>query len=62
AFVRRHTNSCYFTMVAVDDDGRPAEVPASKTMNATHQRRLRAAELRRELPREFEQRFEAVGS
>ena len=23
----RHTNSCYFTMVAVDDAGRPAEVP-----------------------------------
>ena len=24
---RRHTNSCYFTMVAVDRDGRPMPVP-----------------------------------
>ncbi len=28
AGTRRHTNSCYFTMVAVDNAGRPAEVPA----------------------------------
>ena len=25
---KTHTNSCYFTMVALDDDGRPAAVPA----------------------------------
>lgn len=24
---RRHTNTCYFTMVALDDEKRPAEVP-----------------------------------
>jgi acyl-CoA hydrolase len=60
--IRRHTNSCYFTMVAVDDEGRPAEVPALATANAVHERRLRAAELRRELRREFEQRFGSVGS
>src|SRR3954447_1499144 len=26
----RHANSCFFTMVAVDDDGRPAAVPPLK--------------------------------
>ena len=26
----RHTNSCYFTMVAMDDEGKPAEVPAMR--------------------------------
>jgi acyl-CoA hydrolase len=60
--VKRHTNSCYFTMVAVDDEGRPALVPALSATNTTERRRMRAAELRRELRREFEQRFEAVGS
>jgi acyl-CoA hydrolase len=31
----RHTNSCYFTMVAVDDAGRPAEVPALRIETET---------------------------
>jgi acyl-CoA hydrolase len=26
---KRHTNSCYFTMVAVDETGRPVESPCS---------------------------------
>ena len=36
---RRHTNSCYFTMVAVDDASRPAEVPVLQVETETEQRR-----------------------
>ena len=50
---RRHTNSCYFTMVAVDDAGRPAEVPALRLDTPAELRRHRAAELRRKLRREI---------
>lgn len=59
---RRHTNSCYFTMVAVDDDGRPTEVPPYHPKTEVAQQRLRAAEVRRSLRREFEKRFRAAGS
>ena len=41
---RRHTNSCYFTMVAVDDDGRPARVPPLQADTPIEKRRNRAAE------------------
>ncbi len=54
---RRHTNSCYFTMVAVDDEGKPAEVPPYVPKTEAAERRLRASEARRRLRREFEQRF-----
>jgi acyl-CoA hydrolase len=43
----RHTNTAYVTMVALDDDGRPAEVPPLIAETAEQQRRLREAELRR---------------
>ena len=57
---RRHTNSCYFTMVAVDAEGRPTSVPAYQPASELRERRYRAAEARRELRREFEERFRAV--
>ncbi|MCA1442673.1 acyl-CoA thioesterase [Ensifer sp. IC4062] len=60
AGTRRHTNSCYFTMVAVDSAGRPVEVPQWRPETATDKRRHRAAELRRTLRREFATRLEAV--
>jgi acyl-CoA hydrolase len=57
---RRHTNSCYFTMVAVDDDGRPVSVPPLAPQTATARRRQRAADIRRTLRREFEAQFQAA--
>lgn len=62
AGTRRHTNSCYFTMVAVDEAGRPAEVPPVVPETPVEAGRHRAAELRRALRREFAARMEAVSN
>lgn len=43
----RHTSSAYLTMVALDDEGRPAQVPALAPSTPTEERRAREAELRR---------------
>lgn len=48
----RHTNSCYFNMVAADDS-RPAEAPALRIEIPTEIRRHRAAEPCRKLRRDF---------
>ncbi|TPE49369.1 acyl-CoA thioesterase [Amaricoccus solimangrovi] len=54
----RHTNSCYFTMVAVDEAGRPAEVPPLAVETPTEARRRRAAEVRRTLRRQIAAQLE----
>lgn len=59
---RRHTNSCYFTMVAVDDAGKPVRVPELQPKDAVDVRRHKAAELRRTLRREFAERLESVAA
>ncbi len=43
----RHTNSAYFTFVALDGERHPTPVPSSTAATATEQRRMRDAELRR---------------
>lgn len=43
----RHTNTAYFTMVALDASGRPMPVPPLIATDATEERRMREAELRR---------------
>lgn len=60
AGTRRHTNSCYFTMVAVDDAGRPVEVPPLEPVDTVEKQRWMAAELRRSLRREHAGRLEAA--
>jgi acyl-CoA hydrolase len=43
----RRTNTAYVTMVALDDDGRPAEVPPLQTETPDEVRRAREAQVRR---------------
>jgi acyl-CoA hydrolase len=43
----RHTNTAYLTIVAVDDEGRPAPVPGLEPKSADEQRREAEAQLRR---------------
>jgi acyl-CoA hydrolase len=43
----RHTNTAYVTMVALDDDGKPSEVPALACTDDVEARREREAQLRR---------------
>ena len=43
----RHTNSCYFTMVAVDEDRNPVKVPPLQTVTEEQKRRFLEAEKRR---------------
>lgn len=52
----RHVMTCYFTMVAVDEDGKPVKVPPLMIETPTEQRRYTSAALRREFRREIERR------
>jgi acyl-CoA hydrolase len=43
----RHTNTAYFTMVALDEEGRPCEVPPLVVEDEAERRREREAQTRR---------------
>ncbi|WP_019673373.1 acyl-CoA thioesterase [Psychrobacter lutiphocae] len=45
----RHTNSCYFTMVAVDENGKPTPVPPLEIKDYVQQCRFDAAAARKEM-------------
>ncbi|MBT2773842.1 acyl-CoA thioesterase [Halomonas sp. ISL-60] len=50
----RHTNSCYLTMVAVDEDGKPANVPPLSLATPLQQLRFDKAALRKKLRKQAE--------
>jgi len=56
----RHVVSCFFTMVALDDERRPAPVPPFAPETPDERRRHADAELRKQLRHEAIERFEAL--
>jgi acyl-CoA hydrolase len=46
---KRHTNSCYFTMVAMDENRKPVTVKPLELSTATAKRRFAEAKLRKEM-------------
>ena len=56
---KRHTNTAYLTMVALDDDGRPVEVPPLVCETENEERREREAQTRRR--HRLEEREEILG-
>lgn len=56
----RHANSCFFTMVALDDARQPAVVPPLVPVTPDQQRRCEAAKVRRQLREEFAARIRAT--
>ncbi|HKX41884.1 MAG TPA: acyl-CoA thioesterase [Burkholderiaceae bacterium] len=58
----RHANSCFFTMVAVDDARKAVAVPPLVPQTVDQQRRSAAAQLRRELRQEVAQRMKGLRS
>ncbi len=56
----RHTNSCYFTMVAVDDDGKPVPVRPLKPDTPIEKRRYSQALQRKMHRAELAQRYSAI--
>jgi acyl-CoA hydrolase len=56
----RHTNSCFFTMVAIDADGKPVPVEPVVLDTPEDRRRHEAAKRRREFRREIQQRNDVI--
>ncbi|WP_137938574.1 acyl-CoA thioesterase [Chitinivorax sp. B] len=56
----RHTNSCYFTMVAVDGNGKPMAVPQLSLTSPDQVRRFEAAKIRKQLRQGLEQQYRAI--
>jgi uncharacterized protein (TIGR00369 family) len=54
----RHVNSCFFTMVAVDNERRPVPVPPLRPFTIEEKRRFESAVLRKQLRQELAKRFE----
>jgi acyl-CoA hydrolase len=56
--VKRHTNSCLLTFVAIDDEHRPCHVPPLDTSDPGDSRRYREGQRRREVREQLDRELE----
>ena len=59
--VKRHTNSCYLTMVALDQSGKPTPVPRLICETDVEKKRFREGQIRREHARELAEKRKRAG-
>lgn len=57
---QRHTNSCYFTMVAMGEDGKPRAVPPLEIQTDIERRLFEAGKMRKEMRQEIIERNKAL--
>ena len=57
---KRHTNSCYMTLVALNQKGRPAPVPRLMCESAVEKRRFQEGQIRREHARQLSEKRSRV--
>ena len=58
--VVRHANSCFFTMVAVDENAKPTPVQQLMPETPDEHRRFHEAQLRRKLRQDLDRQFQAI--
>ncbi|RUM53998.1 MAG: acyl-CoA thioesterase [Methylococcus sp.] len=56
----RHTNSCYFTMVAKGEDGTPMHIPPLLLETELERKLFKAGEMRKEMRKEIYERNRAL--
>ena len=56
----KHTNTCYFTMVAKDEQNRPVQVPGLILENREQVRRFIEAKERKDIRRQYQKELEQV--
>jgi acyl-CoA hydrolase len=57
---KRHVNSCFFTMVAVGDDGKPKTIAPLRPFTPEEKRRHAAAEVRKAMRREMSKKSDGL--
>ena len=59
-YEKRHTTSCFFTMVAIDENGKSVEVPRLELETEAEKRLFAAGEMRKHMRQESLEKIRAL--